>query len=546
MSTENSVQSESVVEEVGIESPVNKLTRQISDSVDKEALSRHVAMIDKFKDDRTGLIGYEFSKALAKANVNWYKDTFHWFDNDYYSPINPSYVRLALTEAMRKNGVSYADITKRQSTIVKPAMDNAINRLLKPRPDLIAFKNCALDISKMQRIPITPNIPIITKLDYDYDPTAKCPMWDKFLLQVLPKEIDRICFQEFVGMIFINRKRVTIEKMCIMLGSGSNGKSVAGNTIEAMLGSPNVSTLDLSSLMTEGDAAAKAVAGIDGKMLNYSSELDKKELKGSGFKRLISGEAAMARILFKDAYKLENIPLFMACANELPYTADKSEGFYRRLLVIDFCVTITDDMKDHELGRKLKTELSGIFNWAIVGRDRFVAQGNKMTENENSMTTVNGYRIEQSSELSFLYGGGFMPFPCYDGHEERRITAADLMDAYNTYCRNSNRRPCSVKTMGLTLKEEGYEKINGRSNNLWVYYKAPSYDEWEYYHGLGLTSATKSEWGDMIEGKIKPKNGFSKMEQSPKAPPKQLTIPEAPVTPEVDEDYDPDDHPPID
>lgn len=540
--------------DVGIESPINPLIEQISDNVDKHMLDNLKNIGKEQKDERTGRIGYLYSEALAKSNVAWYKDMFYWFNGDIYTQIVPASIKHALTEAMRRDGVAYEDITKRQSIIVKPAMEGTINRVLKPRPDLIAFKNCALDISKMEKVPISPKIPIITRLGYDFDPSAKCPMWENFLMQVLPNEIDRINFQEFVGMIFINRKRVKIEKMCLMLGNGSNGKSVAGGIIQSMLGRENVSNLDLSSLMDDGDAAAKAISGIDGKMLNYNSELDKGELKGSGFKRIISGEATMARVLYKNSYKLENIPLFMACANEMPYTKDKSDGFYRRLLILNFSVKITDEMKDHELEQKIEKELSGVFNWAVVGRDRFIKRGFKMTENEGSARMVAEYKIEQSTELSFLRNHGYMPLPCYANHQPQRKGSTDLLREYTKDCRDTNRPASSDRTFWATLANEGYDKIRTSEGYKWIYYQAPLYSEWKDYVGFGKTTMTESEWLDMIEWKIKPIGGFSAPAAKKQATQSEIKFKPEPIREpepieeiyEDDPDYDPDDHPPID
>lgn len=527
-------------EDVGIESPLDPLIKQISDNVDKHLLSNLIAIPKDQKDDRTGRIGYAYAEALAKSNVAWYKDMFYWFDGDIYTYILPISIKHALTEAMRRDGVAYDDITKRQSTIVKPAMDGTINRVLKPRPDLIAFKNCALDISKMEKIPITPKIPIITRLKYDYDPEARCPRWDSFLTEVMPNDMDRINFQEFVGMIFINRKRVKIEKMCLMLGGGSNGKSVAGNTIQSMLGTENVSSLDLSSLMDEGDAAAKAVSGIDGKLLNYSPELDKKELRGSGFKRLISGEATMARILYKNSYKLENIPLFMACANEMPYTKDRSDGFYRRLMILNFSVKITDEMKDYELEKKLEKELSGIFNWAVVGRQRFIDRGHRMTENESSAKMVSDYKNEQSSEISFFKHHGYMPFPCYANHQPERRGATEFLADYTRFCRETNRPAASDRSFWAVLSNEGYDKVRTSEGIKWIFYKAPEYGGWQDYVDGGQTSMTEVEWLDMIEWRIKPTGGFAAPAERTKAkPPVQSSVlfPTEPII-EAD-DFDP-------
>jgi len=56
--------------------------------------------------------------------------------------------------------------------------------------------------------------------------------------------------------------------------------------------------------------------------------------------------------------------------NELPAVADTSEGFWRRMRVVPFNRSFTEDERILDLKEKLDQELPGIFNWAIAGLRR--------------------------------------------------------------------------------------------------------------------------------------------------------------------------------
>jgi len=530
-----------------IPSPVREKTKsEITVARLSETITQHVSMskmaqLLSIKDwsERCGHISKLFSKALDLSNVMYYKEMFYWFEADMYRWVPDGFLELSVEEAMLKCGVTEGDMFKNRNSLIRPSKSYATARTLVPSNEIISFDNGVLNVSTLEFCDPSPALPVITKLGYGYHPEAKCPLWDKFLLEVLPFEQDRLCFQEFAGMIFIDRKKVRMEKICILIGSGSNGKSVAAEVIAGLLGSWNVSRSSLTSLMGEGTNVMGAIAKIDGKLLNISNELDKKELHGAGFKSLVSGDPADAKNLYKNRYTAYDIPLLMASTNELPYTDDKSDGFYRRLMILEFILQITDEMKDPLLINKLCKELSGIFNWALEGRARFEAQDYINTKNERSAEIVKEYQIQQSAELSFVYSAGYMPMPCYFEHQDLEITAATLYDQFKTYCSTYGRKLSSIKTFGMMLKSDGFSKVRERSSVVYTYFKAPSYDELEQLHKEGRTNATQDEWDKIINGHIKPVGGTVKPEFIPKKESKQQSLPLKDYC-----DRDPDDYPP--
>lgn len=66
-----------------------------------------------------------------------------------------------------------------------------------------------------------------TQLNFDYNPDEHPYYWTEiFLDRVLPDSVSQRVLQEFMGAIFIDRRKVKLEKMLILYGAGSNGKSV--------------------------------------------------------------------------------------------------------------------------------------------------------------------------------------------------------------------------------------------------------------------------------------------------------------------------------
>ena len=71
--------------------------------------------------------------------------------------------------------------------------------------------------------------------------------------------------------------------------------------------------------------------------------------------------------LYKRPSKLKPFAKHYLAMNQLPSIEDDTHGMWRRINVIEFPRTFSEDEMDVELTGKLVAELSGIFNWALEG-----------------------------------------------------------------------------------------------------------------------------------------------------------------------------------
>lgn len=221
---------------------------------------------------------------------------------------------------------------------------------------------------------------------------------------MLPDEGWQHVFQEFLGSIFIDRRTAKIETMLVLRGSGSNGKSVVFETIMGILGRDNVSNFGIGALIT-GTERKKNIAYINGKRLNYCSEIQALEIGRDSdvLKSLISGEPTEARPMYGDNFTAYDIPLLMANANQMPYLKDWSYGMKRRICILPFEIEIPIARQRKSLARDLEREYSAIFNWILEGRDRFISNGYKLSENKKLDKVMDEYQAESSTVMKFMY-----------------------------------------------------------------------------------------------------------------------------------------------
>lgn len=172
-------------------------------------------------------------------------------------------------------------------------------------------------------------------LPYPYNPSAMCQMFMKYLDRVLPDKDAQKVLAEYIGWIFTPLK---LEKCLFLYGSGKNGKSVFVDIVEALLGKENISHESLSDMC--GENGDRSRANLSGKLLNTCSDVAPNAFSGDIFKRIASGEPISTRQLYKDVATLTDYAKMLFCLNELPKTNDKSNGYFRRFLIVPFKVQI--------------------------------------------------------------------------------------------------------------------------------------------------------------------------------------------------------------
>lgn len=283
---------------------------------------------------------------------------------------------------------------------------------------------------------------ITYQLPYQYDSTAKCPMFDKYLLRVLPDESSRIVLQEFCGFIFT---RLNIEKMLMLIGGGSNGKSVFFNILNALIGKENVLNFSMGLFAHEYNRAK-----LTNVLLNYSSEKGL-DLPVDTFKALISGEPIQAREPYGKPFTLKNRAKFIFNTNTLPKETEASEAYFRRFLVIPFEQVILSSEVDIDLADKIiKTELAGVFNWVLIGLNR-IMKNRKFSDCERATKAIDDFKKSSDSVRLFIEEENYI---------KSSVQNSPLKERYNDYkgyCIDSGFKPVSIQKFAERLKNAGFE-----------------------------------------------------------------------------------------
>lgn len=362
---------------------------------------------------------------------------------------------------------------------------------LKVDNHIIVLQNGVLDVEKGMFHKFSSRFHQITQMSFDYNPDEVPFLWkDIFLDRVLPDEGYQRVLQEFMGAIFIDRDKAKIEKMLILKGAGSNGKSVVFETLKGLLGEDNIKTIPLSELIG-GSERKQNIASINGKRLNYCSEIQTKEFGQNvdALKALISGEPFEVRLVYINNFTARNIPLLMANANRMPYIKDWSHGLSRRIIILPFDVVLEEREQNKQLSSELKKEYPAILNWILAGRQRLIANDYQFSISQKLVDTVAEYQAESSTVLQFMKAKDYNRTLIEVQREPRWMEAQKLFFAYNKWCIENHITPESQKKFSMVLAEAGYTKKKDSNCMLYAVYvtsERPIKEEFKKKNEVGL------------------------------------------------------------
>ena len=150
-------------------------------------------------------------------------------------------------------------------------------------------------------------------------------------------------------------------------------------------------------------------------------------------KQLTSGERVLIKNLYRDPRETAEYGKLIAAFNILP-RAENSFGFFRRLLILPYQVTIPKEEIDRQLAAKLKGELPGILNWVLTALPALMQRG-EFSSCASSERALEHYRLQSDNVRLFLNE------MCTAS--EVAVKASDLFQAYRNYCYES-----SLKAIG--------------------------------------------------------------------------------------------------
>lgn len=241
----------------------------------------------------------------------------------------------------------------------------------------INFPNYLLSLKTQQPEKHQQDLYFTTQMEYEYDPTAPCETFLKFLQTSLTTDnsgrksdwqMIRLV-QEGMGLSLTGH--TGYQAAFWPIGKPASGKSTLAKVILSIAGDLG-GALDLNQL----GANKYLLATLAGKRVVICTESDTAVLPDGIFKALTGGgDPIQVEEKYKQPYTFVPQAKLWWSMNEAPRTKDRSGAIMRRLYPIIFNHTIPPQNRIPDLDAQLEQERAGIFAWAMVGLKRLAARG---------------------------------------------------------------------------------------------------------------------------------------------------------------------------
>lgn len=385
---------------------------------------------------------------MAKEVPAFYAaEQYYNYESGYYKDLNELAARNMVRGNMISRMTKLAQITDTEGQwrmqIQKDAKD------LNANPYIINVKNGLFNVIDGTLSEHTPEYLSTVQLAVNYTPGATCPRFIQYMNESLPADQVHLV-QEMFGYFLIPVNRA--QKCFVIVGEAGAGKSVLLLVLnDILLGKENVSNVTWQALNERFKTAE-----LFGKLANIFADLPTKNIDDNGiFKALVGEDYLTVERKNKNPFSFQPYARLLFSCNTIPRNyGDKSEGFYRRLIIIRFTHAVPEAKRDPDLLEKFRAEADGIFLWALEGLTRLMNNNFKFSVTDTNIQELQKYREDSNSVLSFVK-------ECCEIDPGAEVVRTELYTQYKNYCTNCGLNPYSQKSFNNELETAYPQLIRG-------------------------------------------------------------------------------------
>lgn len=322
-----------------------------------------------------------------------------------------------------------------------------VARRQKPKDALktwIQFRNGLVDLNNPGEIFMPSPAHFITNpIPWKYGLSSETPVMDKIFEQWVGKEYSKTLYEILAYSLLPD---YPIHRLFCFIGSGMNGKSKYLELLRRFIGDKNCCSTELDTLLT----SRFEVKRLHKKLVCQMGETNFSEMsKTSMLKKLSGGDLIGFEYKGKDPFEDLNYAKILISTNNLPTTTDKTVGFYRRWLIIDFPnqfsekKDILSEIPEQEF-ENLSRKCIEILSELLVNRE-FTNEGSieeRMRKYEDHSDPLEKFMKEFTEED---VNGDIWKFEF-----EKKL---------NQWCKENRFREMGERTIGKKMKEKGIVQI---------------------------------------------------------------------------------------
>lgn len=380
------------------------------------------------------LPGILAKELAASQNVFYAAGQYYRYQNGVYRDMDKIEAQRIVQSKMLPSETKMLHITDAEEQwrlMIRKSPDD-----INPDPYVINLQNGLYSVTDDKLNPHDPEYPSTIQLPVNYVENAECSRFVKFLKEAMCGDEEQIeLVQEIMG--YCIAPITSAQKSFIFMGAAAAGKSVLLSVIgDILLGRQNVSHISWQALNERFKPAE-----LFGKLANIFADLPTKNIDDNGiFKGLVGEDYITVEKKHKDPFCFKSTARLLFSCNSIPKNyGDKSEGFYRRLIITPFNRSVPEDERNPYLLDELRAEADGIFMFALAGLKRLMKNNYQFSVAQTNIDALRQYREESDSVLSFVKD-------CCELKPDKAIGSTELYHIYRAYCEESGMKAYAQKT----------------------------------------------------------------------------------------------------
>jgi len=207
------------------------------------------------------------------------------------------------------------------------------SRLNKPKPikkTWIQFKSMIYDINDGSKIEATPEYFVTNPIPWDVSGDPRTPVIDKIFNEWVGEKYIKTLY-EIIAYCLISD--YPIHRLFCLIGAGLNGKGCFLRLLSKFIGEDNITSTELDVLLS----SRFEVTRLHKKLVCMMGETNFNEMNQTSILKKLTGQDVIGfEYKNKTPFTDNNYAKILIATNNLPTTTDKTIGFYRRWLIIDF------------------------------------------------------------------------------------------------------------------------------------------------------------------------------------------------------------------
>ena len=386
----------------------------------KKGRSQHLGELQPYFYDRTGMFWL------------WNKQTFCWELSDEVDILN------MIDEATNEDIIT----SKNRAEIINSLKQQGRKNIPKDiKPTWIQFKDTIVDYETGEEFKATPEYFVTNPIPHELSEFENTPVMDRIFAEWVGEDHVKTLYQILAYCLIPN---YPLHRLFCFIGSGLNGKSKFLELLRIFVGKNNVTSTELETLIRSRFEITK----LHKKLVCQMGETNFDEMaRTSTIKKLTGQDTIGFEYKNKTPFDDKNYAKILIATNNLPTTTDKTLGFYRRWLIIDFPNTFSE-AKDI-LAEIPKEEYNALASKCLGLLKELLEKREFHNEGDIELKTR---RYEAHSDFLQEFLNNYT-----EGVYGSNITKADFQKKFDSWCIERGHRKMSPVTLGKKMKQKEIE-----------------------------------------------------------------------------------------